>query len=325
MMLQVGIIGYKNHALRLIKLISQNKYCELRFIYHPNKKINHALATNSLQDLYQCDAVIIASPSHTHFDYTMNLLNNFKGYIFCEKPPVCHLADLEALFKIPVLDKKRIYFNYNFRFGLLSSVISDSYYQEKLGNVYSIKILTGHGLAFKEDYINSWRADGKHNLHAITETVAIHYVDLLRFKYGQINRYFYSPSIVANTGTAYDTVHMSLIFDKITAFIFASYACPFIDEVSIIGTEGILKMCEGQLNLYHPRDIFDDNGFFKEPPLVQKHMINKQREYDNSLEKSLDFFICHVREGREIEVGFFEASLASNRFLLEVQGSAMKN
>jgi len=319
MKLQIGIIGYKNHALRLIKLISQNKYSELKFIYHPDKKVNHVLATNKLQDLYSCDAVIISSPSQTHFDYIVNLLANFDGYIFCEKPPVCHLADLKALSKIPDSDKNRIYFNYNLRFGLVNSVMSDSYYQEKLGKVHNIKILTGHGLAFKKDYANSWRADGKHNLHAITETLAIHYIDLLLFKYGQINKYFYSPSIVANTGTAYDTVHMSLVFDNITASIFASYACPLIDEISIIGTEGILKICEGQLYLYHPRDIFDDNGFFKEPPLVQKYMINKQREYDNTLEKSLDFFIYHVVEGKAIEAKYFEASLASNRFLLEIQ------
>jgi predicted dehydrogenase len=322
MKLQIGIIGYKNHALRLIELISKNKYCKLKVIYHPNKKVEHELATNKIDDLYKCDAVLISSPNQTHFDYIVTLLDNFNGYIFCEKPPVCCLSHIEALFKIKDADKCRTYFNYNLRFGCIGSIINDSHYLEKLGTIQYIKILLGHGLAFKDDYLSSWRADGKLNLHSITETVAIHYVDLLKFNYGEVRKSFYSPSIVANTGTAFDTTHISLSFDKVTASIFASYACPFVDDVTIIGTNGIIRVSEDYLYLYNPRDTFDKNGYFIAPPLIEKKVLNTNDEYMNSLSKSLYFFISHVHKGDSIDTKYFNIGLSSNKFLLEMQNSS---
>lgn len=319
MKLRIGIIGYRNHASRLIELISQNKYCELRAVYHPAKKANHRFATNELQELYKCDAVIISSPNQTHFDYIMNLLNNFSGYIFCEKSPVCSLSHIETLSKLPDSDKNRVYFNYNLRFGLLNGILTNPHYLEKLGNVHHVRIAIGHGLAFKDDYADSWRADGRLNLHAIAETVAIHYVDLLKLNYGNINKYFYSPSIVANTGTSFDTVHISLEFNSVTASIFASYACPFIDEATVIGTDGTLKLLGNHLCLFNPRDSFDMNGHFIEPPMIEKKVINTQNEYMNSLSKSLDVFISHVSAGSDIDTECFDMALSSNRLLLEMQ------
>lgn len=319
MNLRVGIIGYKNHAARLIKLIRKNRYCDLSAVYHPDKKTNHTVGTNDLQDLYKCDAVIISSPSQTHYEYIINLLDNFDGYIFCEKPPVCCLSHIKILSGIKDPDKHRIYFNYNLRFGHLNNIINDSYYLEKLGDIQHINILKGHGLAFKNDYSNSWRADGRLNPHAITETLAIHYVDLLKFNYGEIIKYFYSPAIVANTGTSFDTVHISLEFTHLTASIFASYACPFVDGTTIIGTDGILKIAENNLHLYHPRDSFNSDGSFTEPPLIKREIINTQNEYLNSLSESFDFFIDHVNEGSSIDTKHFNTGLSSNRFLLEMQ------
>lgn len=324
MKVKIGIIGYKNHALRLIKLVSQNEHGTIKFIYHPHKQMDHSCATNRLEDIYQCDAVIISSPNHTHFDYIMNLLRYFKGYIFCEKPPVVRLTDVESLSNISHSDKSRVFFNYNYRFGFLNKILSDSYYLEKLGIVHHINIICNHGLAFKEDYINSWRADGKDNLHAVMETVVIHYIDLLRLHFGQIINYVYKPCNVANTGTAYDTVYTMLSFNKVTASIYASYASPYINKIFIIGTEGFLEILEGQISLYYPRDTFNSDGFFKSPPLIQKIVRNIQKEYEDSLRKSWAFFICHVLEGKKIDTKYFEASLSSNKFLLEIQENESK-
>jgi predicted dehydrogenase len=320
--LKIGIIGYKNHALRLIKLISENRYCTLKAIYHPNKKVDHKLSTNKVNELYKCDVVLIASPNQTHFDYIVTLLENFNGYIFCEKIPVCNLSHIETLLKLKDTDKHRIYFNYNLRFGYLSDIINDAYYLEKLGTIQYIKIITGHGLAFKDNYLNSWRSDAKLNLHAITETVAIHYIDLLKFNYGEINKYFYSPSIVANTGTSFDTAHISLTFDKVTASIFTSYACPSIDDVTIIGTNGIIRVSEDYLYLHGPRDTFNKNNCFITPPLIEKKALNANDDYINSLHKSLDFFITHARKGDYFDIKYFNIGLSSNKFLLEMQNKS---
>ena len=74
---KLGIIGYRNHALRLINIIDNNEFSELTQVYHPSKNTDYKITTNKLKNLYECDAVIIASPSHTHFSYIVKLLENF--------------------------------------------------------------------------------------------------------------------------------------------------------------------------------------------------------------------------------------------------------
>jgi len=314
----IGVIGYRNHALRIIDLLSHKKNVSLARIYHPDKKLDIPAATNKLGDLYDCNAVVIASPNETHFGYISDLLGHFKGYIFCEKPPVCKMSHIEKLSVLPDADKGRVYFNYNFRFGILNGILNDHRRLKKLGDLRYISVSRSHGLAYKKGFAGSWRADGKHNLHSITETVAIHYLDLLMLHFGPVKNYFYSPSAEAGNGSAYDTALLSLEFDKIRASIFTSYACPHSDETLLLGENGILKIAEEKLRIYHPRDTFDSAGFFKNPPLIEKKAVSMTSEYANSLSLSLDFFLSHVRKGIKFDPRLFNNSLASNRFLLQI-------
>ena len=66
---KIGIIGYQNHAMRLLSLLEERDDCEISSIYHPEKSINDSRGTKNIDDLYKCDAVLIASPNHTHFTY----------------------------------------------------------------------------------------------------------------------------------------------------------------------------------------------------------------------------------------------------------------
>ena len=52
---------------------------------------------NDLISSKAIDAIIISSPNETHFKYLTLILEKFKGYIFCEKPPVTELAELKKL------------------------------------------------------------------------------------------------------------------------------------------------------------------------------------------------------------------------------------
>ena len=49
-MTELGIIGYKNHASRLIKLINEIDDCFVNLIYHPNKILDVQHFTNNLND-----------------------------------------------------------------------------------------------------------------------------------------------------------------------------------------------------------------------------------------------------------------------------------
>jgi len=96
--LKIGLIGYRNQAERLIDIIKSRADSKLECIYHPTKKFDDSLFTNRFDDLLVCDAIIISSPNDTHYKY-LTKLQNFDGYIFCEKPPVTSINDLEKLRK----------------------------------------------------------------------------------------------------------------------------------------------------------------------------------------------------------------------------------
>ena len=48
MVVKLGIIGYKNHAERLLNILDKKRDCCLEFIYHPTKKIKDVRGTNKI-------------------------------------------------------------------------------------------------------------------------------------------------------------------------------------------------------------------------------------------------------------------------------------
>ena len=316
---KIGIIGYRNHASRLLQLLEQRSDCKLDFIYHPTKLFDDSRARNDLSKLLECDAIFIASPNHTHYRYLENLLQNFKGYIFCEKPPVTSLIEIKKLESLDVEKKSRLYFNFNYRFSEINNNLKNQLNSDAIGKIIHVNIIYTQGLAFKKEYEKSWRADGKKNLHSITETVAIHYLDLLNLYFGNIEKLFYFPRLVSENGTSYDTSYLTLQYDNgVTASILNSYASPSIDEITIIGTNGYFTIKNNELSIYSPRDTFNPKGFFISPPIIQKHSFSMENDYQNSLQKSLDYFLSHVKETKPIDLGHFDTSLLTNKIILNL-------
>ena len=164
MVVNLGIIGYKNHAERLLNILDKKKGCYLKFIYHPTKKLKDSRGTNKISDLLSCDGILISSPNNTHFSY-LKKLEKFDGYIFCEKPPVVLRSELNKLKKFKIEKKRKIYFNFNFRFKKINSLFEEIIQDKALGKIININIILAHGLAFKKEYVKSWRS--KDNMHSV--------------------------------------------------------------------------------------------------------------------------------------------------------------
>lgn len=319
---KIGIIGYRNHAGVLLNLLEENSDCNVTTIYHPSKSIKDARGTNNLSDIYECEAVVIASPNHTHFEYIQKLIKNFDGYIFCEKPPVTSLNELKDLENIPDKKKLKIFFNFNFRFSKLSDNFKKQINSKNIGLIIHIDIISSHGLAFKNSYPNSWRADGKKNLHNILDTVAIHYLDLINFHLEEFDKSFYFPSLISGNGTSFDTCYLVLKYSNgMTISILNSYATPSIDEILIVGTEGFFSIRNNQLEVHSPRGTFDSRGFFIPPPISYKENFLLQNDYNDSLKKSLNFFISHVFENKDFDIQYFNKSLSTNKLILDLKNS----
>lgn len=316
---KIGIIGYKNHANRIISILEKFSNFEIIKIYHPNKKIDDIRGTNNFGELYSCDCVFILSPNQTHFEYIFKLINNFGGYIFCEKPPVTTQLEIEKLEKISDQKKNKIFFNFNFRFSKLNEILEEFILKEKLGKIIHINIIGTHGLAFKKEYLDSWRADGKKNLDNVLDTLAIHYLDLIILHFKNINDSQYYPMNSSQNGTSYDSCNLSLKSGKVITSIFCSYASAKINEIIIIGTNGYLTIRDNIKMIFYPRNTFDSKGFFTNPPKIHEEKFDFENEYELSLERSIEYFLECVKAKKLIKLDYFNTSMKTTKMLINLK------
>lgn len=325
--IKIGFIGYKGHATRLIKILDKIDQCEISHFFHPEKDIDlkqipvanksKLVTTRNLNDLYSCDGVIISSPNHTHFAYLKKLIENYKGYIFCEKPPVSTLKELNALTKLSANDKKRIYFNFNMRFSFLNEVLRNFPQEYDLGNPIRIAIVVGHGLAFKKSYKSSWRANKKLHKAGVLETLGIHYFDLISFLFGPPNNLCLKAENYSPYGNSIDTCHLSCSFKNHGYFnLTCSYCMPFVKNIQMNYTNGFIEFNANKMKVFGPRDVFDKQGLFTSPHLIYKKTINNDRLYFESLKKSCQYFINCIRNKKAINLKYFKQSILSNRACL---------
>lgn len=321
MVIKFGIIGYRNHAKRLIDIIEQRSDCIVSYIYHPSKSINDSRATNDLSKLFNCDTIVIASPNSTHYDYIQKL-GDFSGYILCEKPPAISLEELDKIEKLPKQRKAKLFFNFNYRFSNLSEKIGNYINSEELGKIAHIEIIATQGLAFKKEYLNSWRADGKENMHNLLDTVTIHYLDLVNFHLTNNFLHYYFPRLLSSNGTSYDTNLLILQYeDGPTISILNSYATSYMSELLMIGTNGYLSIRNGIFEICSPRDTFDEKGFFISPLISHHDVFQMQEDYNMSLKKSLDYFITKVKENNDIDLDHFYTSISTTRLLFKIKNN----
>jgi len=316
---KIGIIGFGNHASRIISILEKFKNIEIHKIFHPTKIVLENIGTNQFEDLYDCDCILILSPDDTHFEYISKLSQNYNGYIFCEKPIVTKLNELNKLENISEDKKKKIFFNFNFRFSKISEILEKESTDKKIGEISHVTIISTHGLAFKKEYLDSWRSNKKKNHHNILDSLAIHYLDLILFQIGNIKNSNYYPRLVSKNGNSYDTCRVTLETEHVSTVIYCSYANPKINEIVIIGTDGYITIRNNKKEMFCPRDTFDPKGFFIKPPMIENEDFNFEDEYLDSLKKSLEYFIDTVKNKKSIDLKNFEKSIMTTKLLIEMK------
>lgn len=105
---QIGIIGTGSIASRFVPEAENVNSAQITAAYNPNgsenkefcAKYNIAVAAQSLDELYgECNAVYIASPHYTHYEYAKSALMAGK-HVLCETPFVFSKAQAEELYQI---------------------------------------------------------------------------------------------------------------------------------------------------------------------------------------------------------------------------------
>jgi len=303
------IIGYKNHALRLHRLLTTLGANDIKLWNY---------RVDSYDEILNSDVIFIASPNNTHVDYIKNILETSKKkdsvYIFCEKPPATEHESIMYLdHDIPENIKKRIYFNFNYRHSILAKGISKVLNSGELGNPIYFSFYNSHGLAFKDP--NNWRFSSGNLMDGILGTVTSHYLDLCLWLFDIHDIFLYKNDIAKNNIIDTITVNLLIKHKKYCNIdIFNSYAGPYINEAKLIFEDGYFSLKNGKLSLFSPRDSFSSDGRFTIP---NETIIFDGDYYDVSLLNSLKYFIDAVKMNREFPLKMYNCSMRTNKFLLD--------
>lgn len=280
--LKICIIGNGLHSKRIQKILKANK---IKFnIFKPESKKNYKNVSLNFLDKY--NVFFIISPNHTHYHYIKNLYK--KGYVFCEKPPTNNLKELNKLKKI---NSKKIYYNYNFRFSKISEILQNRY-KYKLGNLIYTNIISGKGIAFKDDYKKNTRSNKKFCPKGVFEMVSIHWLDLLSFLFNvtSIN----TPKLLnlSKNGNSYDNSNIRVeIENKISGEIFCSYTSPLINKKIFIFENGVIEQDDKTIRIKGPALNYDKKKLLIAPKIIKSFKLNEKKDYLDSLDKSVNYFL----------------------------------
>lgn len=310
-MLKVGLIGYRNHAAVISKLVEKSGFARIERVFHPTKTLSHPCATNDFSSLLNCDAVFILSPNHTHVDYLSGLGGERQPYVFCEKPPA---VDKDSLARLNAMNlrRDRTYFNFNLRRSAFAKFLGDAIEAGRLGTLVAARAQVSHGLALRPGFGGSWRAGS-----AIMTNVGIHFVDLFTRFFGAPVETFGRAWSTSGAGDGADTAFIAMNYARGGAgYVLVSYAAPYSYEIAVFGTEQTITYRDGVIESRGPRETFDSEGRFTTPPVLLSETVAVREMQQASMAQSVVYFLTHARDETPLPVAEFDSSIASNEILL---------
>lgn len=305
--MKIGIIGDGGHSKRIKKILKIKK---LNFLIYKPARPNY-FDKKKFDQLKKCNVIFIISPNNSHFSYIKKLYK--KRYIFCEKPPVNNKKDLLELKKIK---SKKIYFNYNFRFIKIAEILKNRK-KYKLDKLIYANISSSHGLAQKKNYRNNWRSNKKLSPKGIFEIVSIHYIDLINYIFNVAK--IENPELInsSKVGNSFDTSLVKIkLQDKGLINIFSTYNSSFSKNLFFLFKNGIVEQRNNVIMIKGPSLNLDKRGFFKPPKIKKIIKISENKDYENSLIESVNFFLNHVKNKKLFNKKLLKSSLISNSFIL---------
>ena len=92
-----------------------------------------------------------------------------------------------------------------------------------------------------------------------------------------------------------------------------------MNDIIIIGTNGSIVFSDDTMQISSPRDSFDEKGLFIKPKCVVKTEFNFNSMIQDSLQKSLDYFLSHIENSEMFDISDFNKSIVSNSIELSLE------
>ena len=306
--LGICFIGSGSHSDRIKKIISN--------IGHKFNLIEHdrTLDLDQQPDVLDCDIIFITSPNNTHIDYLRKLSTCYQGYVYCEKPPINKLEDLEIFDSI---NPSKLFFGFNLRYSEIHKFILQTKEKFDLGELININMHMSYPFSVKEDYKYSWKSDINKSPSGVIENVGIHLLDLSVTFLGAVKEVFLNSTNINKTGTAEDTASVSLLHENgSTSQTFVSYATLAREDIYFSFERGDVNYNGIEFNVYFPRETFNQEGLSIPPPVVLSKSINSVTLHSDSLKNCIDYFINIVLSNHDFNHDLFKNSRISTSAML---------
>jgi len=281
--LKVCFIGNGIHAKRIQKIL-----LDLGIGYHMVDFDRGARLLDQI-NVVNCHVIFITSPNDTHAQYLAELSKHFKGYIYCEKPPINRSEDLKIL---NIIDFSRCFFGFNLRYSGIHEFLSITKNQFRLGKLLNTHIHHSYPFATKPEYSNSWKSDAVRSPCGVLENLGVHYIDLSVTLSGDIKNICKSTTNLMGSGSAVDTAAIFCEHENnSTSHIFVSYAASFREGMYLTFEKGDIG-CDGDvLKVYYPRESFDKRGLSFRPPAVLTKKIGGGALHGDSMQNCIQEFV----------------------------------
>jgi len=325
----VFIVGYRNHAHRIIANLSKSGAYKNIYIYHPNKEVCNAIkklhpksiATNIFSDCLFCSSIYIASPSETHVFYLKKLLELSNGdlpYIYCEKPVATTTSEIKWLKTNYHTFKNKLFVGFNLNFSNFPSLIEKLIASNEIGSPIYANFHVSYGLAFKKEFDDNWRFNNQKPFSTLIGNLGIHYINMCVRLFGEPIKSSLIEAHHANHKNSDTCILQMRHASNVTSNIFLSYATIYNEEYKVCFTDGEINQSQGKIKLFYPRDIFDANGEFTRPN--PETLYTQTNERDSTLSRSINFFINKVVKGIPLEESELESSINTSSTILKLLG-----
>ncbi len=177
-------------------------------------------------------------------------------------------------------------------------------------------IITTHGLAKKKEYPKMWRSKRKLSPKGVFETVSIHWIDFINFNFEIKKIAQISLKNLSHKGTSFDNSYIDLkLKNNANINIFNSYNSPYCNKALFVFSNGIIEKDEKSIKIFGPLENYNKKNFFIKPKLIKKMTLNEDKDYNNSLKKSVYEFLLTAYKNKKISKKNYKISLESNLLL----------
>ena len=251
----IGVIGCGGHAKRHIKYLQE--LGQEVVLYHPTKHPN-------FQKLFDCDGVVISSPTITHMDYVRKL-SDYHGKIYLEKPGFTNPDEAFELGNCGL----NIMIGYHYPHTILNKISQ----MIKGETILSFDIIMSKGIAYKKPYKDRG---------SVSELGLGHVISIYNLFGGDIfdlktELYYNKENGVHDTAVA--------VASKFRGTF--TWGGPLLDpHINIVTTNSLVSVSSSHITVRSPRDTFDSNGWFTDPPVAFHKSID-----GFSIKPCLEYFL----------------------------------